>query len=78
MDTPIDCIMPNEWSKLITRLANKGKITVRTTEHRFRGDARNITHINGKKLPEEISVEALTFAKFNNLAATARLLISLD
>lgn len=56
------------WSYKVDKLIERGKVKIRSTDHEFRDDARNIIWIYGiGNIDNEISVESLNYPKENNL-----------
>lgn len=63
IDTPMSKIPAGiNWSKVVTKLSELGKIQLRMTDHEFRGDSRDITHIGGEAVGS-ISVDGLYWDK---------------
>ncbi len=67
-----------DWSALVSRLVEKKLVRTRMTDHEYRDDARNITHIGDEKLQHEESVDSLPCAVINKMTAFADRLIELD
>jgi len=67
-----------DWTRLCDALKAKNLIEMRMTDHEYRKDSRNITHINGKKLDFEVPVDSLRWAKENGDTRIAQQIILLS
>ena len=49
------------WTKIVNVLVEKGLITVRCTDHEYRSEDRDITHIMGKPVKGWLTVDGLPY-----------------
>ena len=67
-----------DWSSVVNRLVEKKLVRTRMTDHEYRKDGREITHIGDAKLKHEESVDALPCATINKITEFADRLLALD